>query len=80
LVGTIDNVENLDEAYAQSAVLTPSDTGFPPDGILEQSPVNEEKLIVADLDMALLDKARTAGSVRNLADRRNDLYDVRWDI
>jgi predicted amidohydrolase len=80
LVGTIDNVENLDKAYAQSAVLTPSDAGFPPDGILIQAPVNEEKLIIADLDMALLDKARTAGSVRNLADRRNDLYDVRWNI
>ncbi|WP_051540859.1 carbon-nitrogen hydrolase family protein [Ahrensia sp. 13_GOM-1096m] len=80
LVGTIENVENCDEAYAQSAILTPSDTGFPPDGILAQAPINEENLIIADLDMTMLEKARTLGSVRNLANRRNDLYDVKWSV
>lgn len=78
LCGTIDNVENLDEGYAQSAILTPSDAGFPPDGILKEAPINEEAFIIADLDMAALAEVRISGSVRNLANRRDDLYAVNW--
>ncbi|WP_306117239.1 MULTISPECIES: carbon-nitrogen hydrolase family protein [unclassified Roseitalea] len=78
LVGTLANVANLDMAYAQSAVLTPSDHGFARDGIAAQAEPQVEQMIIADLDMAALDRARSEGSVRNLADRRHDLYRLEW--
>jgi predicted amidohydrolase len=65
-------------AYAQSAVLTPSDHGFARDGIAAEAEPQAEQMIIADLDMAALDAARASGSVRNLADRRLDLYSVSW--
>lgn len=78
LVGMLSNVANLDMAYAQSAILTPSDLGFSRDGIAAEATANIEQVIVADLDMRALNSARIGGSVRNLADRRDDLYGVIW--
>lgn len=76
--GTIDGVENAERGYAQSAVLTPCDLPFAPDGIAAEAEPNAEQIIHADLDMATLDWARNEGHVRNMADRRGDLYTVRW--
>lgn len=78
LVGTIANVANCDMAYAQSAILTPNDHGFARDGIAAECEPQVEQMILADLDLARLDEARRKGSVRNLADRRSDLYRVDW--
>ncbi|MBO6638694.1 MAG: carbon-nitrogen hydrolase family protein [Roseitalea sp.] len=78
LVGNLPNTANLEMAYAQSAVLTPSDHGFARDGIAAEAEPQAEQMIIADLDMAALDAAREGGSVRNLADRRLDLYSVAW--
>ncbi|MCR9122037.1 MAG: carbon-nitrogen hydrolase family protein [Phyllobacteriaceae bacterium] len=78
LVGNLPNTDNLEMAYAQSAVLTPSDHGFARDGIAAEAEPQAEQMILADLDMAALDAAREGGSVRNLADRRADLYSVSW--
>lgn len=77
-VGNPANVANMDVQYAQSCVLTPCDHRFPPDGVAVEAEPNLETMIVADLDMAALDWARESGSVRNLADRRADLYRVDW--
>jgi predicted amidohydrolase len=78
LVGNLPNTDNLEMAYAQSAVLTPSDHGFARDGIAAEAEPQAEQMILADLDMAALDAAREGGSVCNLADRRADLYSVSW--
>lgn len=78
LVGNLPNTDNLEMAYAQSAVLTPSDHGFARDGIAAEAEPQAEQMIIADLDMAALDAARASGAVRNLADRRLDLYSVSW--
>lgn len=78
IAGTIDGVENAERGYAQSAVLTPCDLPFAPDGIAAEAEPNAEQLIFADLDMARLDWARREGHVRNMADRRSDLYSVDW--
>lgn len=77
-VGTLEGVANMDVQYAQSCVLTPCDTRFPPDGIAAEAEANVEALIAADLDLGLLDWARREGAVRNFADRRGDLYGVEW--
>ncbi|MEO1744954.1 MAG: carbon-nitrogen hydrolase family protein [Pseudomonadota bacterium] len=78
LVGTLENVANLEMAYAQSTIMTPSDHGFARDGIAAQAEVQIEQMIFADLDLSALEHARREGSVQNLADRRDDLYGVQW--
>jgi predicted amidohydrolase len=78
LVGTVPNVANMDINFAQSAVLTPSDHPFARDGIAAEATENAETMIIADLDMDRLETARERGSVRNLNDRRPELYRVEW--
>ena len=76
MVGTIRNVTNLDMAYARSRIITPCDTGFPPQGIAVEATPGTEQMIFADLDLDAITRARRDGAVRNLADRRSDLYRV----
>ena len=38
---------------------------------------NTEMILISDVDLDLLNELHTYGSVRNLKDRRNDLYEVR---
>ncbi|MEM6488981.1 MAG: GNAT family N-acetyltransferase, partial [Pseudomonadota bacterium] len=77
-VGTLPDVENMDIQYAQSAIYTPCDFPFARDGIAAETSENVEMVAVADLDLATLGRARAQGSVRNLGDRRFDLYRVAW--
>jgi predicted amidohydrolase len=79
LVGNVPNVANMDINFAQSAILTPSDHPFARDGIAAEATENAEMVIVADLDMDVLETARVKGSVRNLHDRRPELYHVEWN-
>ena len=76
--GTLRGVTNIDITYAQSAIFTPCDLPFARDGIAAEAEPNIEQITFADLDMARLDWARAEGSVRNLHDRRPDLYESRW--
>lgn len=78
VVGNLRGVRDMDVHYAQAAILTPCDFGFGRDGIAAEAPFNTEFLLVQELDMTLLDKARAAGTVRNWNDRRTDLYSVTW--
>ncbi|MCS6824856.1 MAG: bifunctional GNAT family N-acetyltransferase/carbon-nitrogen hydrolase family protein [Cytophagaceae bacterium] len=77
-VGNLPGVENMDIQYAQSAIFSPSDFTFPPDAIIAEATPNSETTLIADLDLNLLKKVRTQGSVRNLSSRRKDLYKVTW--
>jgi predicted amidohydrolase/ribosomal protein S18 acetylase RimI-like enzyme len=77
-VGNLPNVENMDIQYAESCILTPCDFPFARDGIAAESSENVETVGVADLDMTDLSWARAQGTVRNLRDRRFDLYRVVW--
>lgn len=63
--------------HAESAVYTPSDYGFPPEAIAGRAEPNEETVVVADLELSLLDQNREIGSTRPLYDRRTDLYELR---
>ncbi len=62
--------------YARSAVLTPSDFGFPPKAIAAEAPPHEQTVAIADLDFNLLEHARTSGSVLPLRELRDDLYEL----
>lgn len=76
--GNLPRVHNMDINYAQSCILTPSDFAFARDGIAAETEANTEAVAIADLSIADLVKARNSGTVRNLKDRRHDLYTVTW--
>lgn len=77
-VGNLPNVENMDIQYSQAAILTPSDYAFPHDAIAAEATPNTEMTLIADLDVEALKEMRIQGSVRNLRDRRLDLYHLTW--
>jgi predicted amidohydrolase/GNAT superfamily N-acetyltransferase len=78
-VGNLPNVNNMDISYAQSAVYTPSDFGFPVTGIQSEATPNNEMIVIADVDLSLLDELHEYGSVQNLKDRRSDLYSISYN-
>ncbi|MGE0200279.1 MAG: GNAT family N-acetyltransferase [Candidatus Melainabacteria bacterium] len=77
-VGNLPLVHNMDIQYAQSCILTPCDFPFSRDGIAADTTPNVETVAFADLNLESLFRARNAGSVRNLKNRRHDLYGVKW--
>ncbi len=76
-VGNLPNVENMDIQYAQSMVFTPCDFAFPSNGIKAEATPNTEMILIADVDLDLLRELHTRGSVRNLKDRRLDLFELK---
>lgn len=76
-VGNLPKVESLDVQYSQSAVFTPSDFPFPHDAVLNEATPNTEMLLFSDLDMSKLKILHSEGSVRNMKDRRLDMYEVK---
>lgn len=77
-VGNLPGVENADIHYAQSCILTPCDFPFARDGVAADTTPNVEMVALADLNLASLRQARQDGTVRNLKNRRFDLYTVQW--
>ncbi|HKJ32056.1 MAG TPA: bifunctional GNAT family N-acetyltransferase/carbon-nitrogen hydrolase family protein [Balneolales bacterium] len=77
-VGNIPSVENMDIQYAQSAIFTPSDFPFARDGVASISEANTEMVVIADVDLELLRRARYFGTVTHLKDRRTDLYEIHY--
>lgn len=51
---------------------------LPTDGKRAEATPNTEMILVSDVDLDLLNALHTYGSVRNLKDRRNDVYEVRF--
>ena len=51
---------------------------FPTDGKRAEATPNTEMILVSDVDLDLLSALHTYGSVRNLKDRRNDVYEVKF--
>lgn len=75
-VGNLPKVHNMDIQYAQSAVFTPCDFAFPSNGVKAEATPNTEMILVVDVDIDLIRELNSFGSVRNLKDRRTDLYSV----
>jgi predicted amidohydrolase len=76
-VGNLPNVHNMDIQYAQSMVLTPCDFPFPTNGIKAEATANSEMILIADVDIDLLTELHSYGSVKNLKDRRTDIFEVK---
>ncbi len=76
-VGNLPKVHNMDIQFAQSVVFTPCDFAFPTDGIKAQATPNTEMILIADADIDLLRELHSFGSVRNLVNRRTDVFELR---
>ena len=76
-VGNLPKVNNMDIQYAQSMVFTPCDFSFPANGIKAEATPNTEMILIADVDIDLLRELNQFGSVKNLRDRRKDLFELR---
>ena len=74
-VGNLPLVPYMNTNYGQAAILTPSDYFFARDGIAAEGIINQEQMIVADVDLDLLDEQRVNGSVIPLQDLIKDAYD-----
>ena len=70
-------MHNIDIQYAQSMVFTPCDFAFPMNGIKAEATTNTEMILIADVDVDLLRELHHTGSVRNLLDRRKDVYQLK---
>lgn len=75
-VGNLPKVHNMDIQYAQSVVFTPCDFAFPTNGVKAEATPNTEMILIADIDIDLLRQLNQFGSVRNLRDRRTDMYSL----
>jgi len=76
-VGNLPKVHNMDIQFAQSMVFTPCDFAFPTNGIKAEATPNTEMILIADVDIDMLRELNQFGSVRNLRDRRKDIYELK---
>ncbi len=63
--------------YSQAAILTPSDFSFPEMGVEGEADPNVEAIVVSELALYALAQQRHVATVRQLHDRRPDIYDLR---
>jgi len=77
IIGNLPSVPAMDIHYGQAAIYTPSDFEFARDGIQAIADSNVETLLISDLDIADLHRARNTGAVRPRHDRRADLFEIR---
>ncbi len=77
-VGNLPQTENMDIQYAQSAIFAPSDFEYARDGIVGETNANIEMVLIGDVDLEILRRQRLSGTVRQLKDRRKDLYEVKY--
>jgi len=74
-VGNLPEVPGMPTHYGQAAILTPSDYFFARDGIAAEGTVNQEQMVIADVDLNLLEEQRVNGTVLPLHDLIRDAYD-----
>jgi len=67
-VGSLPMVPAVSLNYGQAAILTPSDFPFARDGILAEGIPNQETMVIGELEMNAIQRARTSGTVLPLHD------------
>lgn len=77
-VGNLPQAVNMDIQYAQSAIFAPSDFEFARDGIVGEANANLETVLIGDVDLEVLKRQRQDGTVKQLKDRRKDIYRVEY--
>lgn len=71
LVGNLPTLPGLEQSYGRSAIISPCDIPFPPDGIVAEGEWNQELVITGDVDLQLLDDVRSQDSVTPALCRRS---------
>ncbi len=74
-VGNLPQVPGMATNYGLAAIFTPSDYFFARDGIAAEGIINQEQIVIADVDLDLLDEQRVNGTVIPLNDLIKDAYD-----
>ncbi len=77
-VGNLPQTENMDIQYAQSGIFAPSDFEFARDGIVGETNPNIEMVLIGDVDLEILRRQRQSGTVKQLKDRRHDIYKIQY--
>lgn len=67
-VGSLPMVPAVSLNYGQASILTPSDFSFARDGILADGNPNMESMVIGELDLETIGRARTFGTVLPLLD------------
>lgn len=73
-------VDGLGLHYGQASILTPSDFPFSRDGIAAEGIPNTEQIVIADVDLALLEENRLNGTTIPLYDKRKDIYESKVSV
>jgi len=73
-VGSLPTVDFMRANTGQAAIISPNDIPFPPRGIVAEGELNNDMIVTADIDLALLEEVRKKGSVTTWRDRRTDIY------
>jgi len=63
------------EGWGSSAIMSPCEDPWPPNGIIAEAELNKEQVITGELDLKLLRRKRKRGAATTLKDRRPELYD-----
>ena len=71
LVGSLEPWGVAERACGSAAILAPSDSAFPPNGVLAEGKFSEADLAFADVDFRLLASVRESGAVRTYRDFMN---------
>lgn len=64
-VGSVDWSQTVDENVGSASVYSPSDIGFPADGIVGETPLNSAQWLFAELDINKIRAVRKNGEVLN---------------
>jgi predicted amidohydrolase/GNAT superfamily N-acetyltransferase len=74
-VGNLPDVPCMATHYGQSVIMTPSDYYFARDGVAAEGIINQEQMLIADVDLNLLQEQQTNGTVIPINDLIRDAYD-----
>lgn len=74
--GNLNHVYHMNAQYAKSGIYSPIDFPFPGKGIVGECEANAETMVIGEVDLKALSRNRKAGTVTQLRDRRNDVYQV----
>lgn len=67
-IGTADWCETIDTNVGAAGIYCPPDHGFPSNGVIAQSTIEEPKMVLAEIDLNLVNRVRENGQVLNFKD------------
>ncbi len=69
-VGSLPSIPDVSLNYGTAAILTPCDFAFSRDGVAAEGVLNQEDLVVAELDLHMIEQSRSFGTVLPLEDSK----------